>query len=204
MFCHIFLTLHKKRVACDSPSSFYISAKSSSSTSPVPLSKVFKVRRFNLAFSDTSKIKIRDIRTGQIQTDKTIVAKAMFANIWLTSAGVKYYQEESRPGENYAFNEPAEELYNTICTELLNGCKNNGVIDTVDLLRNIENNNSYKYNSKIIVNLFRTPYQTEVINKLFLQSLGINQQLQKPETLYTMSYAGELAFGNKKTDTKRR
>lgn len=153
---------------------------------------------------DTSKIKIRDIKTGKIETDKTLVDKAMFANIWLTSAGVKYYQEESRPGENYAFNEPAEELYNTICTELLNGCKNNGVIDTVDLLRNIENNNSYKYNSKIIVNLFRTPYQTEVINKLFSQSLGINQQLQKPETLYTMSYAEELAFGNKKTDTKRR
>ena len=153
---------------------------------------------------DTSKIKIRDIKTGQIQTDKSIIDRAMFANIWLTSAGVKYYQDESRPGANYAFNEPAEELYNTICKQLLDSCKSKGVIDTVDLLRNIENNNSYKYNREIIVNLFRSPYQTEIINKLFLQSLGINRQVQSPESLYTMSYAGELAFGDENSNTKGR
>ena len=153
---------------------------------------------------DTSKIKIRDIKTGQIQTDKSTIDRAMFANIWLTSAGVKYYQDESRPGANYAFNEPAEELYNTICKQLLTSCKSKGVIDTVDLLRNIENNNSYKYNREIIVNLFRSPYQTEIINKLFLQSLGINRQAQSPEPLYTMSYAGELAFGDGNSNAKGR
>ena len=153
---------------------------------------------------DTSKIKIRDINTGQIQTEKSTIDRAMLANIWLTSAGVKYYQDESRPGANYAFNEPAEELYNTICKQLLDSCKSKGVIDTVDLLRNIENNNSYKYNREIIVNLFRTPYQTEIINKIFLQSLGINRQVQSPKPLYTMSYAGELAFGNENSNTKGR
>lgn len=153
---------------------------------------------------DTSKIKIRDIKTGQIQTDKSIIDRAMFANIWLTAAGVKYYQDEARPGANYAFNEPAEELYNTICKQLLTSCKGKGVIDTVDLLRNIENNNGYKYNREIIVNLFRSPYQTEMINKLFLQSLGINQQAQKPEPLYTMSYAGELAFSDENSNAKGR
>lgn len=154
--------------------------------------------------SDTSKIKIRDIKTGQIQTDQSIIDRAMFANIWLTSAGVKYYQYESRPGATSAFNEQAEELYNTICQQLLASCKAKGVIDTVDLLRNIENNNGYKYNMEIIVNLFRSPYQTEMINKLFLQSLGVNQQLQKPEPLYTMSYAGKLAFGDKNSNAKGR
>lgn len=153
---------------------------------------------------DTSKIKIRDIKTGQIQTDKSIIDRAMFANIWLTAAGVKYYQDEARPGANYAFNEPAEELYNTICKQLLTSCKGKGVIDTVDLLRNIENNNGYKYNREIIVNLFRSPYQTEMINKLFLQSLGINQQAQKPEPLCTMSYAGELAFSDENSNAKGR
>ena len=154
--------------------------------------------------SDTTKIKIRDIKTGQIQTDKSIIDRAMFANIWLTSAGVKYYQDESRAGTKYAFNEPAEELYNTVCKQLLNSCKVKGVIDTVDLLRNIENNNEYKYNREIIINLFRLPYQTEMINKLFLQSLGINQQAQKPEPLYTMSYAGKLVFGDENSNAKRR
>ena len=153
---------------------------------------------------DTAKIKIRDIQTGQIQTDKSIIDRAMFANIWLTSAGVKYSPNESRPGINYAFNEPAEELYNTICKQLLTSCKDQGVIDTVDLLRNIDNNNSYKYNEEIVVNLFRNPYQTEMINRLFLQSLGINQQLQKPEPLYTMSYAGKLAFSGENPAPKGR
>ena len=153
---------------------------------------------------NTSKIKIRDIKTGQIQTDKSIIDKAIFANIWLTSAGIKYYQDESRPGANYAFNEPAEELYNTICKQLLYSCKNNGVIDTVYLLRNIENNNCYKYNKQIIVNLFSSTYQTETINKLFLQSLGINEQIKKPETLYTMSYAEKLAFSNENSNVQKR
>lgn len=143
---------------------------------------------------DTSKIKIRNIRTKQIQTEKEIIEKAMLANIWLTSAGVKYNQNDSRPGINYAFNESAKELYNTICTQLLDSCRSNGVIDTINIFRNIENNNSYKYNREIIVNLFRSQYQTEIINKLFLQSLGIDKQTQQPEPLYTMSYAEELAF----------
>lgn len=153
---------------------------------------------------DTSKIKIRDIKTGQIQTDQSVIDRAMFANIWLDSAGVKYYQDESRPGVNYAFSEPAEELYNIICKQLLTSCKGKGVIDTVDLLRNIENNNGYKYNREIIVNLFRSPYQTEMINKLFLQSLGIDQQAQKPEPLYTISYADELVFAAENSNSKGR
>lgn len=143
---------------------------------------------------DTSKIKIRNIKTKQIQTEKEIIEKAMLANIWLTSAGVKYNQNDSRPGINYAFNESAKELYDTICKQLLDSCRSNGVIDTINIFRNIENNNSYKYNREIIVNLFRSQYQTEVINKLFLQSLGIDKQVQHPEPLYTMSYAEELAF----------
>lgn len=152
--------------------------------------------------SDISKIKIRDIKTGQIQTDKSIIDKAIFANIWLEAAGVKVYGDETRPGEKYAFNGPSEELYNTICKELLDSCKRKGVIDTVDLLRKIYDINNYKYNRDIIVKLFRTPYQTEIINKLFLESLGISQPVQTPEALYTMGYAGNLAYGD--NEQKRR
>ena len=64
------------------------------------------------------------------------------------------------------------------------------------MFRNIDSNNSYKYNREIIVNLFRSQYQTVVINKLFLQSLGIDKQVKTPEPLYVMSYARNLAFEN--------
>lgn len=70
------------------------------------------------------------------------------------------------------------------------------VIDTIDLFRNIKNNNCYKYSREIIVNLFRTSYQTETINKQLLQSLDVNEQGQLPKPLYIMSYANNLAFGN--------
>lgn len=146
--------------------------------------------------SDASKLKIRDIKTGEIQTDQSIIDRAMFANIWLSSAGVKWSMNEKRLGETYAFSKPAEELYNTICVELTKSCKKNGCIDTVELLRTIYDNSYYKHSMEIIVNLFRTPYQTKMINKIFLDSLGIDQQMLIPEPLYTMSYAGNLAFGN--------
>ena len=47
---------------------------------------------------DTSKIKIRNINTGQIETDSNIISKAMFANIWLSSAGIKWTVGEKRSG----------------------------------------------------------------------------------------------------------
>lgn len=71
------------------------------------------------------------------------------------------------------------------------------------MLENIKNNNSYKHNSEIIVNLFRTPYQTETINKLFLQSLGINKQVQTPKPLYT-SYDDQLVSDDENNNTKGR
>lgn len=140
-------------------------------------------------------IGIKDIKTGELLLDKPASDRAMFANLWLSAAGLKYMQGETRQGETYAFNEEAEKLYNIICNELQNDCKNKHVIDTVNLLKNVSNSNGYKYSEEIIVNLFRTPYQTEMINRLFLQSQNINRCSQKPEALYSMSYAGDLAFG---------
>ena len=43
-----------------------------------------------------------------------------------------------------------------------------------------------------------------MINKLFLQSLGKNQQVQIPEPLYSMSYAGELAYSDANNNRKGR
>ena len=148
--------------------------------------------------SDTSKFKIRNIDTKKIENDPTIISKAMFANIWLTSAGIKWMYDEKRNGMQYAFNEPAEELYNIICSELTKSVKNNGVIDTVGLFRDIEQHDMYKYNHQIIANLFRTPYQAKLINELFLKSIGKAENGITPEPLYTISYASDLAFNNSK------
>lgn len=148
--------------------------------------------------NDISKVEIQDINTGKTLTDKSLIDKAIFANIWLSAAGVKHCYDEKRNGYLYAFNEEAEELYNLICRELTASSKNNGVIDTVDLFKNIDNMNDYKYNREIIVNLFRTPTQAGLINKLFLDSVGKNYHGHDPEALYSISYAGNLAYNSSK------
>lgn len=141
--------------------------------------------------SNESSYKIRDIRTGQIQTDKNVIDRAMFANLWLSAAGIKYYSNEARPGEKYAFNDNAEKLYKKICGELVEDCRRNGVIDTTKLF-GILKDGEYKHNAEIIANLFRTPYQTQMINRFFLKSLGIKDNGMTPTTLYTPIYANGL------------
>ena len=146
---------------------------------------------------DVSKIKVKDIRTGKIITDPVTIARAMFANIWLFSAGVKVYEGESRNGETYAFNEPAEALYNSLCKQMINSCKNNGVVDTVGIFRDTDNSNGYKYNREIVVGLFRTGFQAKVINNLFLRSLGMDSApFEDPEPLYSMANAMNMAYGS--------
>ncbi len=151
---------------------------------------------------DPSKIKIRDIKTGIVQTDPMIIDTAMFANIWLNSAGVKRFHDEKIFGERYAFNKSAEQLYNTLCRELISSCKLNGVIDPLSLLNKI-NNNSYKYNRDIVTNLFMSRFQTELINKIFLNSLGISEQSKKPKPLYTLGYDNGPEFSDGSTEFKR-
>ena len=40
------------------------------------------------------------------------------------------------------------------------------------LFRNIENISDYKYSTEIMINLFRSPYQTEMINRMRVTENG--------------------------------
>ena len=115
----------------------------------------------------------------------------MFANIWLSSAGIIYYLDDKRPGEKYAFNSQAEELYNTICNDLRTSAELNGRIDTVGLFEGIKDQNNYKYSNEIVVNLFRSKYQTDFINEFVLASTGATPTT-KAEPLYNLSHAASL------------
>ena len=151
-----------------------------------------------------NNIKIRDIKTKSIVTDKKIFKDAMLANIWLSSAGIKYYEDDIRPGYNYAFNEAAETLYNAICKQLSLDCKLHKVIDTVSLLRNAPTINNYKYNEDIVLGLFRSKYQTAFLNTIFLESLGINNVEKSPQPLFSATYAYDLAYGTSIDNQRKR
>lgn len=58
----------------------------------------------------TNKIKIRDINTEIVQTDQTIIPKATFANIWLSSSGINHTPGDVRFGETQAFSSEAKKI----------------------------------------------------------------------------------------------
>lgn len=141
-------------------------------------------------------IKVRDTKTKKEITDPKTVEKAIFANIWLTSAGVKMTSDDKRMGDTYAFNAGANEVYDYFCSKLMTDVKKNGVIDTVGLFADADLL-EYKHSREIIVNLFRSSYQTNFINDLFCRiSKTKVKALDQPEPLYCNSYARDLAFGS--------
>lgn len=98
--------------------------------------------------------------------------------------------------EHYAFSKNAEELYYWICYELSNSVQKDGVIDTVGLFKQISSKND-SYLNEIIVRLFKSPFQVNLINQLFLNCIGINQQILTPEPLYSLKYAQNFIHSNK-------
>lgn len=147
--------------------------------------------------TDPNKIKIRDIKTKEVINDPRIFSKAMLANIWLTSAGVKWISGESRTGIMYAFNNYSKDLYTRFCAICLKEVIATGSVNSLLLFMNAEQADNTK-DMEIIVNLFRTPYQTDFINNFFRNAAMTNKPIKNyPDVLYTLSYAGQLAYSKK-------
>lgn len=154
----------------------------------------------SIAPEDTSKYKIRDKETGQIIHDANIRKQVIFSYIWKVSAGVKVGYDPN-VSINYAFNEKAKDLYEKMCTSFRKNISEKGVIDTVSLLRDVLDNKNYKYDTDIVIRLFRTPYQTQLINDMFVEtSCKRDILMQVPQPLYSEGYAGTLLHGS--DDTK--
>lgn len=148
--------------------------------------------KYALNFESADDLKVTDVQTGQRITDPKIVEEAAFANVWLYSAGIKWSSNDKRPGEFYAFNDSAEEIYNYVTKKASYDLKTTGNIDTIDLLKNAELF-SYKHAQEIVVNFFRSVEQTRLLDNYFRKKLSSKLPAShQPETLYTLSYAGEL------------
>ena len=143
-------------------------------------------------FNNPQTFKVVDIKTKQVITDESLKESALFANLWLAAAGTKIYANDNRPGERYAFNEPAKKVYKLFCQKLMADINNIGVIDTVGLVKDLDYV-SYKYAKEIVIGMFRTPFQTQFINKYFkkFSSIPIIQD-SNPETLYNFYYTSQL------------
>ena len=74
--------------------------------------------------------------------------------------------------------------------------KNQIVTFCVEYYKQISSKND-SYLNEIIVRLFKSPFQVNLINQLFLNCIGINQQILTPEPLYSLKYAQNFIHSNK-------
>ena len=160
--------------------------------------------KYDILQDDKGILQVREIDSGKIINDNSIKDNIVLANIWLMAAGLKWQSGEKRPGQIYAFNDMAEKLYYMMCKQFIEDAKTIGKIDTVKLFNECESI-GYSRAEEIVTNIFRSPYQTDLINKIFLLvSKTTTQATSKPETLYTLSYASNLAYNPKyKSSAKR-
>lgn len=143
---------------------------------------------------------VKDKQTGQIIKEPNLKMKATFANIWLYSAGVKSGGLDSSVQADYAYNDGAEKLYSKMCEVLKNDAKSKGVIDTLSLFDNANSFSKYKYNQDIVMSLFSRPYQTALINKMFLLDANKNTNID-PKTLYNPGYVNYMRHSSMDNQT---
>ena len=154
--------------------------------------------------TESKKIKVYDIKTGKEETNPKIAQDALFANIWLASAGLKFTPDEKRPGHIYAFNEGARKLYDYFIKACKYSIEKTGDLNSLFIFKNA-NKVSYKYAEDIIARLFRSDYQTifldNYIQNRTTSSLPRNRRaetLYDTETAYSkLSNSNQSDNGNK-------
>lgn len=143
-----------------------------------------------------NNIVIRSIATGNVVQDKETAELATFANIWLSAAGVKYLTNDLREGSTYAFNDGAKDVYNFFISSIMQNLCATGNIGSLEIFKNASSL-GYKYSSEIIVNLFRSEYQTAFLESFFRRRCSIQKpKTEETKTLYTMPFAGNLAYSS--------
>lgn len=114
----------------------------------------------------TNKLVVRNIKSKKIIDDDRLSLKAVFANIWLVSAGLKPTKNEQRKGVREAFSTDSRHLYKYISDKIIQHYQRYGYIDTVALFSDLENSN-YKDGPKIVANLFKNEFQSSYVHNLF-------------------------------------
>ena len=142
---------------------------------------------------DSSKISVVNRETQERIADPNIVPLALFANIWLSSAGIKKDFRNIVPGEEYAFNEGAKRTYDFFVDSMITSLEETGNVNTIDMFKNAEIL-SYKHSQEIIVSLFRTDYQSKFLTDFFRKRCNVANNNPTVQPLYNMPYAGSLAY----------
>lgn len=136
-------------------------------------------------------------KTGEVITDIGLKRKIMLAHVWINSAGGRIYVNEEVPGIREGLDNRNAKLYDKIVRACFDSIKkNNGCIDTVDILKQIGNDNVREL--QVVIKLFRSQFQATMINDMIRGHVGNFEEIDKdPEPLYTESYAAGLLRSRK-------
>ena len=141
---------------------------------------------------DSKKLSILDIKSNAEVTDPVLAQDALFANIWLTAAGIKVYQNDVRPGFSYAFNDGAEKTYNYFIKACTRSIEKTGDLNSLFVFKNASKAD-YKYAEDVIAKLFGNDYQTKFVDNYVQHRIASSLPKNKTaESLYDTEYAYRL------------
>ena len=153
--------------------------------------------------SSKGKYYAKDISTGKIVNDDNISNIAILANIWLSYAGTHSNKNDKRPGEVSAFTYNTFKVYEMFLNSMINDVTKNGVINTVDLFKNVLD----KYGdsgAKIIVGMFSSPRNCKLINNIICNICNVVSKDNESVCLYSLEYAKKLINNKEKSDEVNR
>ena len=134
----------------------------------------YLARNYEVMVSEENKkIIVRDIKSKKILEDPKKELKAIFANMWLVSAGITKTQGEPRKGIKDAFSKDKKCIYDFICNQLIYNLRNKRTVNIDELYRSVRGNLQYE---KIVLNLFKNEFQVSVINNLFYSIASVNDE----------------------------
>lgn len=148
--------------------------------------------------SSKGKYYAKDISTGKIVDDDNISNIAILANMWLSYAGTYSNKNDKRSGEISAFTYNTFKIYEIFLNSMINDITKNGVINTVDLFKNVLD----KYGdsgAKIIVSMFSSPRNCKLINNIICNICNVVSRDNEPVCLYSLEYAKKIINNNKKS-----
>lgn len=134
---------------------------------------------------------VRNLKTKKRVENDRLALKAIFANIWLTSAGTVYNKEDQRKGVKKAFDKESKRVYKKICSKLNSSYSYDSYADTVGIYRELLREND-AHASDILVNLFKNDFQTDYMHRLFYNAQTYKRATRYPEILYNVEYANGL------------
>lgn len=156
----------------------------------------YLARRYEILFDQgNNKIVVRDIKTKQILADERKELKAIFANVWLVSAGLKTNSIEERKGVKEAFSQDKANLYAYISRYIISKLQMTGTFDTVELYKNVKSIPMYE---KIVLNMCKNEMQLQMVMNMFAKISRTNNPISKPQVLHSKEHAEELLAQRRK------